>query len=81
MDMPSAVVSGVQDPDFLARLGWFGQQFGESCLHLNDICVNFYNHIQRHVFLHERDYTEALDVFRSSVLNSSIYRTGETSTE
>jgi hypothetical protein len=71
LDMASSVMSGVQHTDFLQKLGWLGQQFGESCSYLNDLCVQFYNHINSRVFDNEREVTHALNVFKDAVVNTS----------
>ena len=69
--MASSVMSGVQHTDFLQKLGWLGQQFGESFSYLNELCVQFYNHINSRVFDNEREVTHALNVFKDAVVNTS----------
>jgi hypothetical protein len=38
---------------------------------LNDLCVQFYNHINSRVFDNEREVTHALNVFKDAVVNTS----------
>jgi len=70
--MDSAVSSVHHQPvPFLQDIGKFGEDFAGCCMDLNRLCVKFYSFVSDHIFIHEKEWTEALRAFRDGVFNSA----------
>ena len=62
----------VQQQDaFLEQISGFGEEFAGCCMQLNNLCVAFYSFVSNHIFIHEKEWTEALHAFRESVFKSA----------
>ena len=65
-------VGYVQQQDaFLQEISQFGEEFAGCCMQLNSLCVEFYSFVSHHIFIHEKEWTEALHAFRESVFKSA----------
>ena len=57
-----------------AQLACFGSEFARCCESLNDNCAKFFQLINGEVFGCEREWREALSVFKQSILDHSVGR-------
>jgi len=69
--MASVVGYVHQQVDFLQGISQFGEEFAGCCMQLNRLCVEFYSFVSHHIFIHEKEWTEALHAFRESVFKST----------
>ena len=69
--MASAVGYVHQQVDFLQGISQFGEDFAGCCMQLNSLCVEFFSFVSHHIFIHEKEWAEALHAFRESVFKSA----------
>jgi hypothetical protein len=69
--MASSVGYVQQQDAFLEQISEFGEEFAGCCMQLNNLCVAFYSFVSNHIFIHEKEWTEALHAFRESVFKSA----------
>jgi hypothetical protein len=60
-----------QQVAFLRGVSQFGEEFAGCCMQLNSLCSDFYSLVSRRIFIHEKEWTEALHAFQESVLKSA----------
>ena len=60
-----------QQVAFLQGISHFGEEFAGCCMQLNSLCVGFYSFVSQHIFIHEKEWTEALHAFQESVFKSA----------
>jgi hypothetical protein len=54
---------------FLQGISQFGEEFAGCCM--QQLCDEFYSLVSNHIFIHEKEWTEALHGFRESVFKSA----------